>query len=88
MLTTDLDQLRILLIGLDRIQHHGLRTKDGEGRETTLETVQLYRKKARFILARLSNTELRNAYRAVSHEAGNAYASALMSEIECRERSM
>jgi hypothetical protein len=77
---SDLDRLRSLLNSVVNIKQNGIRTKDGEGRETTQENLKLYRTEAHLIVAALPDEHLLAAYRRTV-ERGGIEGASLLAEI-------
>jgi hypothetical protein len=77
---SDLDRLRSLLNSVVNIKQNGIRTKDGEGRETTQENLKLYRTEAHLIVAALPDEQLLAAYQRTV-ECGGIEGASLLAEI-------
>lgn len=87
MCIDDLARLRILSHRIDGMQHGEIRPKDGEGRETTAETLLLYRKQAQLILSRLSMPVMREGCRTSNDKGNQTFANFLLNEIKVREKA-
>lgn len=84
MTDTDASRLPALLRRLAAMERGDMRTKDGEGRENTVEWRANFAEQVASIFAAMSDGDVLAAYQRTDKQLGNPEADALLAEIERR----